>query len=77
MELFNLEQLQEKLGISDRTLLRYLANGELTGVKIGREWRFTEEDIAAFVATRRKKTEDELAEKRQRTGKRKAIKPAA
>lgn len=55
-KIYNLEDLQETLGVGERTLLRYLSEGALTGFKIGREWRFTDEDIQLFIAKRRKAT---------------------
>lgn len=59
-EFFNLEDVQRKLEISERTALRYLKSGELKGFKMGREWRFAQSDIDAFVELRRRKTEAEL-----------------
>lgn len=74
---FTVKQVQEILDISERTVFTIIKNGELHGFKAGREWRFEQEDIDAYIALKRKKAEDELAERRQRTGKRKAIRPAA
>ena len=59
-EFYNLEDIQKKLEISERTALRYLKSGELKGFKMGREWRFTQSDIDAFVELRRRKTEADL-----------------
>lgn len=57
---FNLEEVRKMLDVSERTILRYLKEGELTGVKVGREWRFTQQDIDNFIELRRKKTEEEM-----------------
>lgn len=64
--LFNIEEVQEILDISERTVFRYIEEGELQGLKVGREWRFTQEDLDAFMELRRKKTEEEMREKRQK-----------
>ena len=53
---YDLEDLQKMLGVTDRTLLRYLSEGALTGFKVGREWRFTDEDIQLFIQKRRQAT---------------------
>ncbi len=74
---FTVKQVQEILDISERTVFTIIKKGEIHGFKAGREWRFEQKDIDAYIALRRKNAEDELAERRQRTGKRKAIKPAA
>lgn len=55
-EIYNLEDMSKILDVSERTLLSYLSQGTLTGFKVGREWRFTEEDIQLFIARRRKET---------------------
>ncbi len=74
---FTVKQLVEILGVSERTVFRLIDEKKIEGFKVGREWRFEQKDIDAFIEHQRKKAVDELAEKRQRTGKRKAIKPAA
>ena len=64
--LFNIEEVQEILDVSERTVFRYIEEGELHGMKVGREWRFTQADIDAFLELRRKKTDEEMREKRQK-----------
>jgi hypothetical protein len=39
-----------------RWLSRRLNSGEISGYKVGRVWRMTDEDVAAFVAGRRNPT---------------------
>lgn len=63
--LFNIKQVQKMLGVSERTIFRYIEEGELTGFKIGREWRFTQDDINTFLELRRKKTEEEMRQKEE------------
>lgn len=53
---YTLDDLQTMFGLGERTLLRYLSDGRLQGFKAGREWRFTDEDIAAFVERLRSDT---------------------
>jgi excisionase family DNA binding protein len=54
-KLLNVKQVQEMLAVSERTVFRLIRNGELTGFKAGREWRFEETDIATFIANQRAK----------------------
>lgn len=53
------KDVMNRLKISESTFMRMLRKKELTGFKIGREWRFTEEDIAAFEAKRREAAQDQ------------------
>lgn len=64
----NSQAVMERLQISESTFMRLLRKHELTGFKVGREWRFTEEDIAAFEAKQRAKTQaaHEIAKQDQR-----------
>jgi excisionase family DNA binding protein len=59
-EFLNIKQVQEMLGISERTAFRYIKSGELKGFKVGREWKFEPADIDAFIELRRQKAEQEL-----------------
>lgn len=47
--LLNAKQVQERLGISESTFLRMMKNKKLKGFKLGREWRFKESDINAYI----------------------------
>lgn len=58
-ETYTLEQLQKILKLSDRTILRLLKDGKLTGFKAGREWRFQESDINAYIQAQRQEAEKE------------------
>lgn len=58
-ETYTIEQLQKILKLSDRTIFRLLKNGKLTGFKIGREWRFQESDINAYIQAQRLEAEKE------------------
>ena len=59
-EFLNVRQVQEMLGISERTVFRYIKSGELKGFKLGRVWNFESAVIDAFIETRRRKAEEEL-----------------
>jgi excisionase family DNA binding protein len=55
--LLNIKQVQELLGLSERTVFRLIKNNDLKGFKAGREWRFEESDIDAYIAEQRKKAQ--------------------
>lgn len=42
-------QVAKRLQITERTVYKYLSNGEMEAVKIGRVWRITEEQLQKFV----------------------------
>lgn len=56
-ELITIKAVQDALGISERTAFRLVKSGELKGFKVGREWRFTQADIEAYIDRQRKKAE--------------------
>jgi excisionase family DNA binding protein len=58
-ELLTIKQVQEILKLSERTVFRLIKNGELQGFKAGRDWRFEQGDIDAYIEHQRKKALDE------------------
>jgi excisionase family DNA binding protein len=56
-EIYTLEQLQQILKLSDRTIFRLLKEGKLSGFKVGREWRFQESDINAYIQAQREEAQ--------------------
>jgi predicted site-specific integrase-resolvase len=50
-----LQELEKILGVSERTLFRYLDKGWLKGSKRGK-WRFTDDDIKNFLNRGRSKS---------------------
>jgi excisionase family DNA binding protein len=56
-ETYTIEQLQKILKLSDRTIFRLLKERKLTGFKVGREWRFQESDINAYIQGQRQEAE--------------------
>ena len=43
-------QVRQMLGISDSTLRRLLRRGDLRAYRIGRQWRFEEDDLREYFA---------------------------
>jgi excisionase family DNA binding protein len=50
IKLFTLTELEEVLGVTHRTLLTYIKNGILKGVKVGGKWKVTEENLRKFIS---------------------------
>lgn len=48
-KLLNTKEVCEILGVSLRSLYRYINSGMLKAVKVGKVWRFKEEDIKEFI----------------------------
>jgi excisionase family DNA binding protein len=69
-ETFTVKQVQEKLGLSERSIFRLIDKEELQGTKVGREWRFTEEDITAYLHNQREKAKAQLREKKAKRAER-------
>ena len=51
-QMFNTKQVMEKLQISHATLLRYVKKGQLKAYRIGKQLKFKEGDINAFIESR-------------------------
>lgn len=64
-KVYSVKDVQDMLHISERTVFRHIRESELKGFKTGREWRFEQGDIDAFIKLRRKKAEEELRRKRK------------
>ncbi len=56
-EIYTIEQLQQILKLSDRTIFRLLKEGKLSGFKLGREWRFQKSDINAYIQAQREEAQ--------------------
>jgi excisionase family DNA binding protein len=54
-QLFTAEQVAKRLQIRPSTVLRLAVKGEINGVKLGKSWRFTEQDIADYIESQREK----------------------
>lgn len=46
-EVMTLEEVAQFLRVSERTVQRLIADGKLTGIKVGRQWRFRQADVVA------------------------------
>lgn len=52
-ELLNVRQLQDILGVDRVTIYRMLEQGQLPGFKVGGQWRFSRQEIEAWLARQR------------------------
>ncbi len=57
MQYYTIHDIASDLKISKSTILRALKKGDLTGVKVGKLWRFTTEDIQAWISPDTNKTD--------------------
>ena len=48
-EILNADGAAEVLGVSTRLVLRLAREGQLRGLKVGREWRFIRSDLRASI----------------------------
>lgn len=59
---FTAEQVAEQLGMHVKTILRYIREGQLPASRIGKRWRVSARDLAAFTERQRtQKTEEPAA----------------
>jgi len=49
LNLYSLEQVAQILSVTHRTVWNYVKAGKLKAVKIGREWRVSEETLRQFI----------------------------
>lgn len=47
--LYTLQEVSRLLKVSERTLYRWIKDGKLKAVKVGRHWRIKEEDLKALI----------------------------
>ena len=50
-----MRQAEERLGVSSRTIFNFIQRGEIKGFKIGKSWRFSEEEIEGYIERQRQK----------------------
>ncbi|MHB9023784.1 MAG: ATPase, T2SS/T4P/T4SS family [Armatimonadota bacterium] len=48
-DLLTLNETIDFLGVSKQTLYRLMGRGQLKGIKVGRQWRFSKEDLDAYL----------------------------
>ena len=49
IKLYKTEEVQEILQVTRRTLYRYIKAEQIKPIKLGREYRFTEEEVKSFI----------------------------
>lgn len=49
-KLHSAQEVADYLGVTRRTLYTYIKDGKIEGLKIGRQWKFTDAQIDAFLA---------------------------
>jgi len=49
IKLYSVKDLNESLGVNERTIREWFKKGRLKGVKIGTEWHVTEENLGKFL----------------------------
>ncbi len=60
------EQVAERLGMHVKTIQRYIREGQLPASRIGKRWRVSARDLAAFTQRQRTQNPDKPAESRVR-----------
>lgn len=48
---YTVDALANELGVTTRTIRNYLQSGQLSGNKVGGHWRFSREDVQAFIGS--------------------------
>lgn len=48
-QLYTLKDIEQLLGVTKRTLIKYVNSGRLKGAKIGGKWIVTEENLYRFI----------------------------
>lgn len=49
IKLYSVKDLNESLGVNERTVREWFKKGKIKGVKIGTEWHVTEENLGKFL----------------------------
>lgn len=73
---YSTEDVAKHFGVVSRTIFRFMEDGLLHGMKVGKAWRFTERDVAECAAKLRERSERELAELNAKRAARKAAQEA-
>lgn len=50
IKVYTVPEIKEILHVSQRTIYNYITMGQLKAVKLGREWRVTEDALKDFLA---------------------------
>lgn len=68
IKLYTTEEVQEILKVHRRTLYRYIEAEQIKPIRLGREYRFTEEAVKDFVARGTDKHYMKLIQEKKREG---------
>ena len=49
IRLYTLTEIEPILGVTHRTLLTYIKDGRLRGVKVGGKWKISEDNLRRFI----------------------------
>ena len=52
MTLYTMKEITEKLKVSSETVVREIKAGRLQAIKIGKQWRFSEDQIDTYILSR-------------------------
>lgn len=63
IKVYTLDEVEEILHVTRRSIYNYIKNGQLKAVKIGKYWRVTQDNLEAFLSTGTKPPDTEEPEK--------------
>lgn len=52
MDFLTVEQVATSLGLTEKTVRKYINEGELKAFKLGTSWKITKHDLQAFIQTK-------------------------
>lgn len=52
MDFLTVEQVATSLGLSEKTVRKYINTGELKAFKLGTSWKITKDDLQTFIQTK-------------------------
>ena len=64
-EMYSVEQVAQRLGLHVRTIRKYVRDGQLTAVRIGKQYRITRADLETFTGQPTPQTAQEAARRRR------------
>lgn len=59
MELYNVEEVAEKLGMAERTVRKLLREGEIKGRKLGKRWYVTSKWLQEYFSVPETESQEE------------------
>lgn len=55
LQVYNIQDVANFLQVAPRTIYKHLADGVIKGIKVGNKWRFSHEQIKAYIRKLEKK----------------------